>query len=592
MEEMAKHGQVGLAAMRAGMDRKTARKYVKARRSCRRSWRRRGSGGRGRTRSRRTGRRWPSGWRRRRGSRPRRSSSCWCEEHPGRYEPGQLRTLQRRVRRWRAQRGPEREIFFAQAHRPGEAAQTDFTATAELAVTIAGRAVRCTCSACSCCRSRTGSGRPCACRSRWRRCGAGCRRRCSSSGGCREFHQTDNSTAATHQIPSGRRRGGERQRLQRRVPRADAALRDEAADDRGRGQGAKRRRGGQQRRAQARLEQPAGARQPRLREHRGVRALRRTRWSRKANASRGPRVAEELAAMRPLVVARLPEYAEDDGAVVIDGARSGCKSLRLLGAVAADRRTGAGARLRGPASRCYYAEQACELACERLRGKTAPHRLPARHLVAGAEAGRASRATSTARSCFPSLDLPARLRRDPGDQPGRQGRPSSTCASCTWPRARWRPTSRPALELLLAERRPIDRGRTMKAHQSTAPASRGARARGAAGRPRPSTTSCSSRRWRHDHAVTGKPSALERSLVLLRALKLPAFAAARRGDRAQGRAARAGPSSHYLQPPGRAGDRGAPNAVASIAALRKDSELPAEKTLATLERERLPRQGA
>ena len=28
MEEMAKHGRVGMAALRAGMDRKTARKYV------------------------------------------------------------------------------------------------------------------------------------------------------------------------------------------------------------------------------------------------------------------------------------------------------------------------------------------------------------------------------------------------------------------------------------------------------------------------------------------------------------------------------------------------------------------------------------
>lgn len=29
MEEMAKHGRLGLASARAGMDRKTARKYVK-----------------------------------------------------------------------------------------------------------------------------------------------------------------------------------------------------------------------------------------------------------------------------------------------------------------------------------------------------------------------------------------------------------------------------------------------------------------------------------------------------------------------------------------------------------------------------------
>src|SRR5438477_119166 len=45
----------------------------------------------------------------------------------------------RRPRRRRAEHGPEREIWFTQAHRPGEAARTDFTSTAELAVTIAGQ---------------------------------------------------------------------------------------------------------------------------------------------------------------------------------------------------------------------------------------------------------------------------------------------------------------------------------------------------------------------------------------------------------------------------------------------------------------------
>jgi hypothetical protein len=51
---------------------------------------------------------------------------------PGRYNETHLRTLQRRIRRWRAEYGPAREIWFTQAHRPGEAAQTDFTSTAEL----------------------------------------------------------------------------------------------------------------------------------------------------------------------------------------------------------------------------------------------------------------------------------------------------------------------------------------------------------------------------------------------------------------------------------------------------------------------------
>ena len=57
---------------------------------------------------------------------------------PGRYDPGQVRTLQRHVQRWRAQHGPEREVFFAQEHRPGEAAQTDFTWATELGITIRG----------------------------------------------------------------------------------------------------------------------------------------------------------------------------------------------------------------------------------------------------------------------------------------------------------------------------------------------------------------------------------------------------------------------------------------------------------------------
>jgi hypothetical protein len=35
------------------------------------------------------------------------------------FSDGQLRTLQRRIRRWRASQGPEREVFFAQQHRIG-----------------------------------------------------------------------------------------------------------------------------------------------------------------------------------------------------------------------------------------------------------------------------------------------------------------------------------------------------------------------------------------------------------------------------------------------------------------------------------------
>lgn len=37
-----------------------------------------------------------------------------CERYPGRFRPGQVRTLQRRVRDWRAQHGPDVEAYFEQ----------------------------------------------------------------------------------------------------------------------------------------------------------------------------------------------------------------------------------------------------------------------------------------------------------------------------------------------------------------------------------------------------------------------------------------------------------------------------------------------
>src|SRR5919199_5731923 len=61
-----------------------------------------------------------------------------CERQPGRYQAGQLRTLQRQIAAWRAQYGPEREVIFPQVHEPGEAAQSDFTHMTSLGVTLGG----------------------------------------------------------------------------------------------------------------------------------------------------------------------------------------------------------------------------------------------------------------------------------------------------------------------------------------------------------------------------------------------------------------------------------------------------------------------
>lgn len=137
MKEMRKHGRVGVAAARAGMDRKTARKYLAAGRLPSelvkpRTWR---------TREDSFAEDWPwvEGLLR---STPELEAKtlfeALCERRPEHYQQGQLRTLQRHIRRWRAQNGPDKRVFFAQEHRPGEAAQTDFTWATELGVTIAG----------------------------------------------------------------------------------------------------------------------------------------------------------------------------------------------------------------------------------------------------------------------------------------------------------------------------------------------------------------------------------------------------------------------------------------------------------------------
>jgi hypothetical protein len=57
--------------------------------------------------------------------------------YPGDYDTSVLRTLQRRVRQWRAVYGPEREVYFAQEHPPGRLGLSDFTVCDELEVIIA-----------------------------------------------------------------------------------------------------------------------------------------------------------------------------------------------------------------------------------------------------------------------------------------------------------------------------------------------------------------------------------------------------------------------------------------------------------------------
>ena len=115
-----------IAAAKAGMDRKTARKYLRSgklpsERASARTWRTRADP-------------FDEVWEKVRqqlvlnpGLEAKTLFRWLQREHRGRFQDGQLRTLQRRVKTWRATEGPAKEVFFAQVHRPGELCQSDFT---------------------------------------------------------------------------------------------------------------------------------------------------------------------------------------------------------------------------------------------------------------------------------------------------------------------------------------------------------------------------------------------------------------------------------------------------------------------------------
>jgi hypothetical protein len=63
----------------------------------------------------------------------------WLQrEYLGRFSDGQLRTLQRRIKQWRALEGPAKEVYFDQQHSPGQLCESDFTHMTRLGITIDG----------------------------------------------------------------------------------------------------------------------------------------------------------------------------------------------------------------------------------------------------------------------------------------------------------------------------------------------------------------------------------------------------------------------------------------------------------------------
>ena len=107
-----------IAASKAGMDVKTARKYLRARRlpsemKAERHWRTRQDG---------FAEVWPEIWAQLKtnpGLEAKTIFAALQRQYPERFADGRLRTLQRRIKQWRATEGPAQEVYFVQEHRPG-----------------------------------------------------------------------------------------------------------------------------------------------------------------------------------------------------------------------------------------------------------------------------------------------------------------------------------------------------------------------------------------------------------------------------------------------------------------------------------------
>jgi hypothetical protein len=137
MSEYDKTGKISVSALKADMDRQTARKYIEAGQcpaelQAKHLWR---------TRPDPLEKVWPEVTRMLQEA-PELEAKTLFEYFLARPDSGleesHLRTFFRRVRHWRATQGPEREVFFAQEHKPGQLLQLDWTYARELQVTIQG----------------------------------------------------------------------------------------------------------------------------------------------------------------------------------------------------------------------------------------------------------------------------------------------------------------------------------------------------------------------------------------------------------------------------------------------------------------------
>lgn len=364
--ERARGRSIEGAAMKAGMHRNTARKYLRgplpSEREAERTWR---------TREDPFAEDWPAMaamLEEAPGLEAKALFEHWQALRPGRYPDGHLRTFQRRVKTWRATRGPEKEVFFPQAHRPGEAMQTDFTEAGALGVTIGREPYDHLLCVTALPYSRWRWATPCGSES-MAALREGVQNAVFALGRVARHHQTDHSTAATHREQGVWVFNDEYAALMRHLgmePRLTGVGKKEQNGSVEAGNGALKRE----------LEQELL-----LRGHRDFESEAAYReWLGgvlgKRNRRRA-RLAEELQAMRPLSAVRLPAYVVVE-ARVGSGATIRAKSCTYS---VPSRLIGEKVRVRIHESRLeVYLGGAHQATLERVRGKSA-HNVSWRHVI-------------------------------------------------------------------------------------------------------------------------------------------------------------------------------------------------------------------
>jgi hypothetical protein len=212
MQEYNKTGNISASATKSGMDRGTAAKYIHSGE---------GPGERERTRHWRT-RKDPfsevwlevEGWL---DGNPSLEATTAFEDldrrYPGRFEEGQLRSLQRRFRQWKLEHGHcHKPVYFEQEHDPGRLLELDWFRPRDFEVTIAGEPFRHL--LCHCVLTYSNWEWVVPCRSESFASLKVCLQSALWELGCApEICQVDNSSTATHQLGRGSRKRGFNERF-------------------------------------------------------------------------------------------------------------------------------------------------------------------------------------------------------------------------------------------------------------------------------------------------------------------------------------------------------------------------------------------